>query len=59
MSRRVTKREDVAQAIGLYKTNHKVTEIVELTGVCRRTCKNLADSVPQRLKEVLGNTTKY
>ncbi|KAG7172031.1 hypothetical protein Hamer_G001007, partial [Homarus americanus] len=31
MSRRVTKREDIAQVIGLYKANHKVTEIVELT----------------------------
>ncbi|KAG7157477.1 hypothetical protein Hamer_G005920, partial [Homarus americanus] len=27
--------EDIAQVIGLYKANHKVTEIVELT-VCHR-----------------------
>ncbi|XP_042216883.1 uncharacterized protein LOC121862631 [Homarus americanus] len=36
MSKRVTKHEDIAQVIVLYKANHKVTEIVELTGVCHR-----------------------
>ena len=36
MSRRSTTKEDIAAVIALYRVKHKVSEIVTLTGVCKR-----------------------
>lgn len=43
MSRRFTNREDIASVISLYKASHKVSEIVEITGVCRRSVYRLIE----------------
>lgn len=43
MSRRSTKREDVASVIALFKAKHKVSEIVEITGVCQRSVYRLIE----------------
>ena len=36
MSRRSTTKEDIAAVIALYRVKHKVSEIVTLTGMCKR-----------------------
>ncbi|KAK3871243.1 hypothetical protein Pcinc_023605 [Petrolisthes cinctipes] len=41
MSRRVTSKEDIASVISLYKAKHKVSEIVSVTGVCKRSVQRL------------------
>ncbi|KAG7173000.1 hypothetical protein Hamer_G008517, partial [Homarus americanus] len=50
MSRRVTKREDIAQVIGLYKANHKVTEIVELTAPAKP-CRQCSTTTERSAEE--------